>query len=107
VRFGERAARFDLSDVEHTMKINEAISELDRLTQFDVVLVKTMRIELQTLIELCEAPFPCGYPESTVHDAVAGVRPVLIECVAGMVTTDEARGLVADLIRAIDEAEAR
>jgi hypothetical protein len=59
----------------------------------------------KTITELLGAPFPCGYPEAVVHEAIKGVRSVAIECVAGIVSPDEARGIVADLIRAIDQAE--
>jgi hypothetical protein len=59
----------------------------------------------ETICELLDAPFPCGYPEALVHDAVPGVRSVTIECAAGMLSPDEARGIIADLLRAIDQAE--
>jgi hypothetical protein len=88
------------------MTIMDAIDAAMERTSWDATGVRDTEAVI-TLSEFVEAPFPCGYPEAVVHDAVAHVRPVLIECVFGMVTTDEARGLVADLIRAIDEAETR
>jgi hypothetical protein len=75
------------------MKIGEAIEAAANRLGWDV------------LREFRDAPFPCGYPQAAIHPAIPGVRGVMIETAFGMVTPDELRGLIADAIRALDEAE--
>lgn len=59
----------------------------------------------QWMNEILGAEFPCGFPESNPMPACAPIRGPMINCAIGIITTDEARGLIADMLKSIAEAE--
>ncbi len=81
------------------MKLMEAIG-----TAVTVLVNDGCSEQAETLREFHEAPFPCGFEESSVH--LLGTREYpMVATPLGLLTTDDVRGLCADWLRTVDEIE--
>lgn len=82
---------------ERTMKIEEAINR--------AIIALPNSPTANELIELMAHSPPLAMEQAEPLPAIRLLRGPMVNCALGTLTTSEARGFIADLIRAIDAAE--